>query len=334
MTLVVARISNDRIAIVADTLVSEHDTALPLRSNVLKTCCLPGYLCAAYNNSPDLAAKAFHDFCRAFPSGANYEDTVKFFERSSSDSGNDYILAFGKHPKLVTIRNGNRLQTLSNTHWIGDQNGFELFRQHEAKARGRYEAGRAVNAALFADEMTGSPASDLYGIMRNVILDNSVPSVGGFATVISNRDIGFRYSVYSDMLYDWPISLPETGHLQLTDKFTLNASDQNERYSINQISPGYYNANIVAFYVMKGRLLIVFLGCADGLPGRCLTIPDVEAQAVPQTLNHVLAIDMRPICMIMSPVSDGFERSNDIPDNYGIGFRMRCEVNTMTDAQA
>ena len=36
--------------------------------------------------------------------------------------------------------------------------------------RGRqYEQGRAVNAALFADEMTGSPASDLYSVMRNVV---------------------------------------------------------------------------------------------------------------------------------------------------------------------
>jgi hypothetical protein len=67
--------------------------------------------------------------------------------------------------------------------------------------------------------MTGSPASDLYSVMRNVLLNRDVPSVGGFVTVLSNRDIGFRFSVYSDVLLDWPMEQDELGILQLTDKF-------------------------------------------------------------------------------------------------------------------
>jgi hypothetical protein len=47
----------------------------------------------------------------------------------------------------------------------------------------------------------------------------SWPSVGGFVTVLSNRDIGFRFSVYSDVLLDWPMEQDELGILQLTDKF-------------------------------------------------------------------------------------------------------------------
>ena len=96
----------------------------------------------------------------------------------------------------------------------------------------------SVNAALFADEMTGSPASDLYSVMRNVLLNRDVPSVGGFVTVLSNRDIGFRFSVYSDVLLDWPMEQDELGILQLTDKFDLRASGENDRCSVSQISPG------------------------------------------------------------------------------------------------
>ena len=119
-------------------------------------------------------------------------------------TNNDYILAFGNPPKLVTVRDGRRTSGLSKTLWIGDKASYEQFREFEHRARQRHEHGRAINAAMFADEMTGSPASDLHGIMRNVVQDRELSSVGGFVTVIGNRDIGFRYSVYSDILLDWP----------------------------------------------------------------------------------------------------------------------------------
>jgi hypothetical protein len=58
---------------------------------------------------------------------------------------------------------------ISKTHWIGDKAAYERFRKYEHHRGHQHEHGRAVNAALFADEMTGSPASDLYSIMRNVV---------------------------------------------------------------------------------------------------------------------------------------------------------------------
>jgi hypothetical protein len=123
---------------------------------------------------------------------------------------------------------------VSKTHWIGDKDAYERFREYEHHRGRQHERGRAINTALFADEMTGSPASDLYSIMRNVVLERDVPSVGGFVTVLSNRDIGFRFSVYSDVLLDWPKELDEYQLLQLTDKFDLRASGENDRYSVRQ----------------------------------------------------------------------------------------------------
>ncbi len=95
--------------------------------------------------------------------------------------------------------------------------------------------------------------------MRNVVSSRAVPSVGGFITILSNRDAGFRFSVYSDVMLDWPTELHGNQELRLTDKFDLRASGENDRYSISQISPGHYDMNAVAFYVLKGRLLVVFI---------------------------------------------------------------------------
>jgi hypothetical protein len=192
MTLVVARAEKGRVAIAADTMVSAHGTSLPMRAWVLKSICLPGGICVSYSGSPELAAKAFQEFRVRYPQGANYAVTIAFFETSSADTNNDYIGAFADTAKLVTIRDGHRMSGLSKTHWIGDKDAYERFRQYEHHRGRQYEQGRAVTAALFADEMTGSPASDLYSTMRNVLHARDVPSVGGFVTVLSNRDIGFR----------------------------------------------------------------------------------------------------------------------------------------------
>ena len=108
-------------------------------------------------------------------------------------------------------------------------------------------AGRAINAVLFMDELKNSPASDLYSSMRNVVADPSVSTVGGFISVISNRENGFRYSVYSDMLFDWPSAEPDTYLFDLNHPISFQATNENENFSVAQISPGYMGLNLPAF---------------------------------------------------------------------------------------
>ncbi len=330
MTLVVARCVHGRIAIVADTLLTENGCALPLTRGALKSCCLPGNLCASYSGSPELAAAAFHSFEQQYPTGAGYEEAVRFFEASGTATNNEYLLAFGDNPKLVTIKDGCRLATLSKTHWIGDTQAFESFREYEHRKRQRYEQGRAVNAALFADELTGSPASDLHGVFRNVLVDRAVPTVGGFATVLSNRDLGFRYSVYSDVLLDWPDALPLDSVLQLSDKHDLVASGENDQFSVSQISSGYCNANIVAFYLLKGRLLIVLLGCSVGREGQIITFPNVSPSEISSTLNAKLGCDFAALCLVMSSRQGLHTQSERTESTHGVRISLFCEANTMS----
>ena len=57
---------------------------------------------------------------------------------------------------------------------------------------------------------------------------------------------------------------------------------------MNQISPGYYNMNIVAFYVLKGKLLFVFHGTDNGIANRCFVVSNVEPANIASTLNEKL----------------------------------------------
>ena len=58
----------------------------------------------------------------------------------------------------------------------------------------------------------------------------------------SNRDSGFRFSVYCDMLFDWPDGKPEAYEVAHTDRIGLRVSGENANFSIAQISAGYMTA--------------------------------------------------------------------------------------------
>ena len=96
MTLVVARVSGHRVAVVSDTQLTEHDERLPIHKGVVKTYMLPGGICVSFSNSPELAVTDFQEFATAYPEGADFANTISFFEKASAKSGNDYLIAFAR----------------------------------------------------------------------------------------------------------------------------------------------------------------------------------------------------------------------------------------------
>ena len=202
MTLVVARLDGPRIAIAGDTRISVPGGSLPVTEGIIKSCLFPEKnLCVSFANSPDTAVRDLSRFALECRGPTPFNTVVLFFEQSSKETGNDYLLCFSHPPCIVKIANGRRQRPLTNTVWIGDAAAYNAFREHEAKAREKYERGRAINGVLFADEFPLSPASDLYSIMRHIVSDRTIESVGGFVYVIGSRPDGFRFSVYSDMLF-------------------------------------------------------------------------------------------------------------------------------------
>lgn len=329
MTLVVARLHKGRIAVVADTQLTKHDMALPPQCGVLKTCFLPGNLCASSSNSPELAEKAFRRFCERYPKGATFVEAVEFFETSSADTDNDYILAFFDPAKLVKIVDGRHIHSMARTVWIGDKQAYERFREYETHSRPFPQHGRAINSALFMDEVEGSSASDLYSTMRNVILDRGAASVGGFAYTVSSRGNGFRQSVYCDILHDWPTDVRADFKLDLNDPIDLGASGENLDYSVAQISPGFIGVNLTGFYLIKARKLFFFHGQDNGLPVNCHVFNDVEAPRIKHVLTEAVGADLNWLVTVATS-SEGMSRYAPRPSQgpQGLGISLFFHENS------
>lgn len=338
MTLVVGRIEGRRIAVVSDTQISKLGMRLPVQEGVVKTYMLSGGICVSFSNSPELAIRAFESFVKENPQGAGFQKTIAFFEKSSFETENEYLIAFSQQPRIVKIAEGKRIASAAKTCWIGDKAAYERFREYEFKARKGYEAGRAVNAVLFADEMERSPASDLYSAMRHVIADTQITSVGGFAYVISNRDEGFRPSTYSDMLFDWPKEKSEDFVLRLTDQINLGASAENREFSISQASPGYLNLNVAAFYLLTARKIFVFAGQQASPLMRCAVIDGVAPQDIKACLDQHFGQDLGWLIQIFSASPDATSsrmRDKSLPgETKGLGVPLFCHANTYSRTPA
>jgi len=258
-----------------------------------------------------------------------------FFEQSGRETGNDYLIAFCHPARLVKIAEGKRVDSVSKTAWIGDQAAYSRFRAYSARKIPKPQQGRAINAALFADEMTKSPASDLYSAMRNVVIDRAIPSVGGFVPTISNRDNGFRFSVYSDMLFDWPSSEPEEYVFKYDDPVVFQSNNENAGYTVAQISPGYMNLNLVAFYFSKARKLFFFYGKDNGLPVHCEVFQDVPAPEIHTALNRFVGADLAWLLTITTPRSATPElRATSGIKEPGSQFAFFSEANTFPNPNA
>lgn len=334
VTLVVARIADDQIAIAADTMLTAGDLKLPMSQWVLKSICLPGGICVSYSNSPDLAFRSFREFRSAYPEGAGFAKVVTFFERWSSKTNNDFLIAFANPARLVTVRNGKRTTGLSHTHWIGDYDAYRRLRQRESDAK-LTDQGRAINMVMFADEVAGSPASDLYSIMRDVVRDVSLCSVGGFVTVLSAREGRFRFSVYSDLLLDWPQDRSAILPPDLNEKLDLKVSGENDGFSLSQISPGYYNLNAVAFYYLKGRLLVMLSETTNGC--QCISRENTAPDEIAQAIDKHFGFPFHALCLVVTarsdqPLEEGWRAAAG--ENAGLGFSLYCEVNTMPKTES
>lgn len=313
-------------------MLTEHGKPLPFQNGVIKSCMLPGDLCVSFSNSPVSAERAFRQFATTFPLGARYADVMAFFEQSSEATGNDYLIAFANPARLIKIADGKRVSSVSKTQWIGDSAAYTRFRKYEGRHHPRPEQGRAVNAALFADEIPNSPASDLFSTMRNVVADRGIGSAGGFVSVISNRDNGFRYSVYSDMLYDWPAGKSVDYNLQRTDRIAFTATDENASFAVAQVSPGFMGLNLVAFYFTKVRKLFFFYGQNNGLADQCQVFQDVPANNISDTLNAFVRVDLNWLLTVTSPRSSSANVDTSAIKTPGNQFAFFVDANTFPKA--
>ncbi len=230
---------------------------------------LPGRACVSFSNSPESAVLAISGFWRSHPHGTSNSAILDYFEDSSRKTNNDYKVAFVGPPHLIKIADGRRFSTSSPTLWIGDKDAYEKFREQEAKVRKGYEHSRALSMVLFADEAKGSPASDLYSVMRHLVAEPAASGVGGFVCTVGGRLDGFRYSVYSDALANWPEGQGSEFELRLPDKLHSGASGENSNFAVCQISSAYVGLNGVAFYLLKAKKVFLYYTNGAKPPATC-----------------------------------------------------------------
>ena len=297
MTLVLARIENGLIAMVGDTNLVKSDSKLPIQHGTIKVCPLPGGICVGYCNSPELAVRDINKFIRSTTSQDRvisntehrYTDVVNFFAESSKDTGNDYIIAFGRLRKIVKISHGKPIRTIAKTAWIGEKEAYELFRKYEAHDASTYFGGRAITANMFMCEQDGSPASNLFSAFSNVVFDPST-SVGGQATVVGWNGVEFQYSVVSSFLYDWPTNLMGE-KIELNTPYFHGSTNENAEYSVSQITTSYSSLNIVGYYYLSGRKLFLQVANGLGVPFNCIVLENVEPSEIEERIVERLGFD-------------------------------------------
>lgn len=165
--------------------------------------------------------------------------------------------------------------------------------------------------------------------MRHVVADRSIPTAGGFVTVVSNFDNGFRFSAYSDMLFDWPKGKPADYVLALSDSIAFTATDENASFAVAQVSPGFMGANLVAYYFTRARTLFFFYGEGNGLAERCQVFRDVPATKIYDTLNGFVRADLKWLLLITSPHNSGPYRATPNIKTPGVQLSWFTEANTI-----
>ena len=156
--------------------------------------------------------------------------------------------------------------------------------------------------------------------------------------VASSRLGGFRYSVYSDMLFNWPEGQGDDYILQYEDQINLGASGENAEFSVAQISTDTIGMNLVAFYLLSGRRLFVFSGHDNGLPVNCRTFADIEPMAIEGVLREITNVEANWYLMITAApreANNSLPRSDQASNpNHGIGIPFFVHANTFPGREA
>ncbi|MBI4923475.1 MAG: hypothetical protein HY834_17185 [Devosia nanyangense] len=295
MTLVVAQTDGVRIGIVADTRVSQNDTAFPLGEGVVKTCLLPQGVSLSFCNSFEAASQAVAEFVRK--RGAGYSETVAHFRESSRRTGNDYIIGFARTAKLVTIRNGSATNGLEKIAWIGDGQARSRFLKYYRKELPAPWKDRATSATMFDGEPVESPVHDLASAMRMVIADEGIASVGGFMSAVSSKGAAFNFCAYCDFFYD-------ANWLMIDGTPYARATGEQLGFSVATIRPTSPGTNLTGFHFLKPKLTFLFVPDESGVVmSKCVTIRDVDAGAISAYAKRLLNLDFDLHCFAVEPAN-------------------------------
>jgi hypothetical protein len=250
MTLVVCKVRGSHIFILADTRITKQNVKLSPERGIIKTALLSPTTSISFSHSPELASRDIKTFTIRYQGIFSYSDALHFFENSSRDTGNDYLLAFLDPLRVVKVTEGKAMKVIGNRAWIGDYGAFHRFREYQSNKRKGLDVWEMITwPRLTDDPATSNAFSDLMSAFQSTLSDTEVLSAGDFYTVVTNVESNFKFLTLAKLYYDG------LGPYPVTPK-----SGENFDYRFSVLVPKRPSINACAFYYPHAQRGYIFYG--------------------------------------------------------------------------
>lgn len=230
MTLIVARIIEDEIVVLADAKITNPSI---LRNNPLTGALkliATNDVCIGYAGSYCVALDAIRDIRARNTTDVGEIEDILFAAHTTSNMEADFIIASHiQGPRLTAISNSS-VSTGNSAAWIGDINAFTAYQRQYHNISTTDEDSRMNNA------------------MNEIIREGIFSSVGNFVTGVRGTSSGFRYC---SSIQIFPISQTIPSGSWTTIQF---GSAQQGGYAYSIMIPLTPNTGVIGVYFFQGRV--------------------------------------------------------------------------------
>jgi hypothetical protein len=208
MTLVLARIVQGAIFLVGDTklILERTKEKVSTTRGVLKTKVVSDGLAVSFAGNQYIADNALQSLHKADNVDGVLDHLLKAHRSTRNEDSADFIVSsLEPLPVLYSVKDGTVVR--SDVAWIGSGEGFRLFRAYELGEREIKPKSlggawlRIVQLAAGSEEPP--PGIETYtrmlSSMNEVVDDEELPDVGGFAIPLIGWNGKFSYMGYADV---------------------------------------------------------------------------------------------------------------------------------------
>jgi hypothetical protein len=258
MTLIIGRVVNEKIYIFGDTALTYNNfrKANPFSEGCLKQYMVTDKLAIAFADD----SQDFEDICQKLFSASNACELINI-AINAQKSGKNFELLIGEvgYKNIRTVKEG--IVNEAPSGYIGDKVGFESFQKYFHAPTNCVITNPPDRAAIqilrypepiIEDEIYGR----FYEALKQVILDERVPSVGGLIIPLCTDNGKFCYINYVDITSD-PVSLSEFKAGLTVIEFGTPAKGGYSVEFCNDI-PYDGQGNNIGYYFLQGGFGIAF----------------------------------------------------------------------------
>jgi hypothetical protein len=252
MTLVVGRVLNSGVFLLADSLVTYREARYrPAPGSVLKIIVLAPDLCVAFAGDVDRAQLAIEGWSQTMGLQMTAEHFLHAHREGGLDNPDFIIGVHGPTPQLLRIRDGDIERELS-TAWIGNA---EAFRELQRR---------------FLDRNEADPAISVESAFHEIVSEQTFDDVGDFMIRCRSAPGGFWYPPSSGVRF-WPEQVTKGQGWQPISARTAAQGG----YAWSLLTPREIGVGAVGLHFQQGRF-----GCLlfPRYSERAVRVPDVDVR--------------------------------------------------------